>query len=97
MDNNENLNQDHTKISENQEEEIKKNVVHYRQVLSYLGANVPIGVLCLPKAIENALLRDGCVRVYDLIDRDLTKIKGLGRERIGYLSTRLDEFFTVCI
>jgi hypothetical protein len=79
------------------DEEIKKNLIHYRNVLSYMGANVPIAALCLPKVIENALTRDGCERVYDLINRDLTKIKGLGKNRIDLLTSRLDEFFTVSI
>lgn len=78
-------------------EEFKKNLAHYRQVLGYMAANVPIGVLCLPTVIENALIKDGCVRVYDLINRDLRKIKGIGSERFDLLSSRLDEFFTINI
>ena len=75
----------------------KEDLSHYRNTLSYLAANVPIGVLCLPKALENALIADGCLRVYDLINRDLTKIKGVGRNRLDLLASRLDEFFTVGI
>lgn len=81
----------------NDAEEFKKNLGHYRNVLSYMGANVPIEVLCLPKVIENALLKDGCLRVYDLINRDLTEIKGIGRDRLALLTSRLDEFFTISI
>ena len=83
-------------------EEVKKTTyeedfAHYRKTLSYLGANVPIQVLCLPKAIEHILLRDGRLRVYDMIDFDLTKIKGLGERRSELLAARLDEFFTMSI
>ena len=78
-------------------EESKKNLAHYRNVLQFMGANIPIQALCLPKPIENALLRADCLRVYDLINRDFTEIKGIGRDRADILASRLDEFFTVCI
>lgn len=77
--------------------DFKKDLAHYRKTLCYMEANVPIQVLCLPKVVENALIADGCIRVYDLISRDLTKIKGIGRTRIGDLTSRLDEFFTVSL
>jgi hypothetical protein len=80
-----------------EKENLKKDFFHYRQTLAYMGANVPLQVLCLPKEIENALLSNGCLRVYDLIDRDLRKIKGIGDRRLELLTTRLDEFFTVSI
>lgn len=75
----------------------KKDLAHYRQTLYYMGANVPIGVLCLPKAIEKTLRSEGIARVYDLINRDLGEIKGIGKSRIDLLTSRLDEFFTVSI
>ena len=84
-------------ISESEKEEIKKNLIHYRNVVNYMGANVPIQVLCLPKTIENALIRQGYARVYDLINRDLTKIKGIGKARIDLLAASLDEFFTISV
>ena len=76
---------------------VKKDFQHYRQILAFLGGNVPIQALCLPKVIENALVADGCLRVYDLINRDLGKIKGLGRSRIDLLTSRLDEFFAISL
>ena len=79
------------------EEELKKNLAHYRQVVMYMGANVPIEVLCLPKVIETILFNDGIIRVYDLINRDLTKINGLGKTRREILTSRLDEFLTISI
>ena len=86
-----------TEINKNNIDEMKKDLEHYRKTLYYMGANVPLQVLCLPKAIEKLLLKDGCLRVYDLIDRDLTKIKGLGDRRLDLLTSRLDEFLTVSI
>lgn len=78
-------------------DEMRKNMEHYRKTLMFLGGNVPIEALCLPKSLENLLIRAGCLRVYDMINLDLTKIKGLGRKNRALLSSRLDEFFTVQI
>ena len=81
----------------NNSKKLNEDLAHYRNVLSYLEANVPIQVLCLPKPIETALLNAGCLRVYDLFNRDLGKIKGIGKNRLTLLTTRLDQFFTVSI
>lgn len=77
-------------------QELLKNLENYRKTLSYLNADAPIGVLCLPKVIENALLADGCLRVYDLFDRDLAEIKGIGKTRVERLTSSLNEFFSMC-
>ena len=79
------------------QERANRDFAHYRLTLAYLGANVPIEVLCLPKVIESILIREGFLRLYDLIGADLAKIKGLGKSRIDLLAARLDEFFTVSI
>ena len=72
--------------------DMEKDFSRYRKTLQYLEADLPITALCLPKAIENALLRGGYERVYDLFGHDLAKIKGLGRKRLSLLAARLDEF-----
>lgn len=86
-------------MHDNIDEKIKfdADLSHYRKVLCYMEANVPIQVLCLPSAIEKSLINDGCVRVYDLINRDLAKIKGIGNTRLALLRSRLDEFFTISL
>ena len=76
---------------------LKEDLAHYRQTLQYLEANVPIECLCLPSEIETLLIADGIVRIYDVFNRNLREIKGLGRKRIGILTSRLDEFFSVSI
>lgn len=78
-------------------EDLKKNLAHYRQTLSYMGANVPIQALCLPKPLEKLLIKAGHLRVYDLINLDLSKIEGIGEGRLDLLTSRLDEFFTIGI
>jgi len=79
------------------DEKYKEDLAHYRNVLRYMEANVPLQVLCLPPAIEKALFADGCLRVYDLINRDLAKVKGIGKGRLDLLASRLDEFFSISI
>ena len=84
-------------VKEPPAEDLKKQLSHYRNILHYMGANVPIQVLCLPKSLEKSLLKADLVRVYDLISCDLTKIKGVGERSVDLLASRLDEFFTVSI
>lgn len=72
-------------------------LAHFRNTLMCLGANVPICVLCLPSDIEKILLDAGCERVYDLFFRDLRDIKGIGDKRLGIITARLDESFSVGI
>lgn len=79
------------------QQKLDEDIRHYREMLYFLGANVPITVLCLPSQIENILIDQGYDRVYTLIGRDLAEIKGLGRKRLSLLTSRLDEFFSVLI
>lgn len=80
-----------------QKPDLKNDLAHYRKTLYYMGANVPIQVLCLPKSLEKSLISLGYLRVYDLIGCDFTKIEGFGESRRNLLASRLDEFFTVSI
>lgn len=68
---------------------------NYRKTMQYLAADIPISALCLPKSIETILENSGFLRVYDLIDADLTKIKGLGTIRREILASSLDKFFPI--
>jgi hypothetical protein len=68
---------------------------NYRHFLNCMSADVPIGCLCLNPVIENILRENGFLRVYDLFNTDLTKIKGLGKRRIRELTSRLDEFVSM--
>lgn len=75
--------------------ELLKGVKNYHKIMAFMAADAPIGILCLPKDIETILCKEGCLRVYDLLNRDLTKIKGIGKRRIGQLTSRLDQFFAM--
>jgi len=70
-------------------DEFKKNLAHYRMSMQYLGANVPIECLCLPVVVQNILIQNDFIRVYDLLHHDFRKVKGLGTERIRLLTSRL--------
>lgn len=74
---------------------VKESYTMYKKTLSYMYADAPIAVLCLPKPIETILTKNGYLRIYDLFGLDFTKIKGLGDRRIGDLTARLDEFFAM--
>jgi pyruvate/oxaloacetate carboxyltransferase len=93
----ENLKQDIEKeeLLKKVREEVLKRLGEYRKSISYLACDAPISVLCLPKSIENILTDQGWLRVYDLFDRDFTKIEGLTEVRLRNLTARLDQFFSM--
>lgn len=69
---------------------------NYRQLMSYMTADAPISILGLGKTIETTLGNAGCFRVYDLLNRDLAKIKGIGIKRVGLLTSSLNQFLSMC-
>lgn len=68
---------------------------NYRKLMSCMVGDMPIGCLCLPKVTEDLLVKRGFLRVYDLFDCDLTKIKGIGKVRLRDLTTSLDQFVSM--
>ena len=78
--------------SEKIRQELLKNLQEFKRTMTYMSADLPIGILCLPTTTENILIAHGILRVYDLFNVDLTKIKGLGDRRIEYITSRLDQF-----
>ena len=76
-------------------EELLESFNGYKKMMMFLSADAPIEILCLPIAIENILLSQGCLRIYDMIDMDFAKIKGLGPTRLRHLTSRLDQFFSM--
>lgn len=78
-------------------EELAKSLRNYTKTISYMAGDAPIEVLGLSKSIQNILINEGCLRVYDLFDRDFTKIKGLGKGRIRDLTTCLDQFIAMSV
>ncbi len=76
-------------------EEVLKRFVDYNKTLSYLATDAPIEVLGLPKSIETILINNDLLRVYELLNVDFTKIKGLGVRRCRDLATRLNQFLSM--
>lgn len=68
---------------------------NYNKMLVHSMTDIPLGCLCLDHKTEEILLKNGFRRVFDLIDVDLTEIKGLGKIRIGKITTSLDKFLTM--
>ena len=88
------------KFTEEGIKEINKRLIqsldNYRKTISFMSADAPIETLCLPKTIQTILQRNGFLRIYDIMDCDFTEIKGLGEVRIRDLTTRLNEFLSIC-
>ncbi len=72
--------------------ELLESLQSYRKTLSCMLADAPLEVLCLSTRLQNALVASGCLRVYDLFDRDFTKIKGVGESGIRELTASLEKF-----
>lgn len=77
------------------QKELVESFENYQTTLKYMLGDAPISSLCLDKPSETILISNGLLRVYDLFDRNLTEIKGLGDIRIRNLTTRLNEFLSV--
>lgn len=93
----ENINNNFEKDLEIQKikQEVIKRFKEYQTTMKYMAADAPIEILCLPSQIEKILLDQGFLRIYDLFDVDLVKIKGLGVARIRDLTSSLDKFFSM--
>ena len=68
----------------------------YRQLVTLMSADVPIGVLGLPADIESILSKRGITRVFEIVGKDFSEIKGIGRKRAPLLTAALDQFLSMC-
>lgn len=76
-------------------EMVAKKLAEYQKTISYMSADAPISILCLPKSVETILLRNNLLRVYDLFNRDFSKIEGLNETRVRDLTSSLDKFLSM--
>ncbi len=76
--------------------ELAVSMLNYRRSLIFLYTDAPISLLGLNKSIEKILLANGLLRIYDLLDADFTKIKGLGISRTRDLTAALNQFIAMC-
>lgn len=91
-----NENFDHDIKMQKLKEEMSKAFSGYRKTLAYMSADAPIETLCLPIKTQKMLLNSGCVRIYDLIDLDFTKVKGITESVVWDLTARLNQFLSMC-
>ena len=79
--------------------EIKNRLVsdwtNYQKLIYSLSLDGPIGALCLPARIERELIRSGCLRIYDMVDRDFVEIETLTERELALVRTRVDEFLAM--
>ncbi len=83
------------KIQRQINKKISESLQNYNKLLNFMSADIPIEALCLDKTTANILSKNGVSRIFDLINLDFTKIKGIGITRSRYLTTCLNEFFPV--
>lgn len=68
---------------------------NYRNIVTYLAGDMPLGTLCLPKNTEKILRNSGIDRIYDLFNLDLVKIEGLGETGIRDITSRINQFLAI--
>ncbi len=104
MDDNPNVKENLSDINDNFEidldmqklkDELRKSFSNYQKTMRFMLADAPIEALCLPHATEKILLDSGFLRIYDLFDVDLVKIKGFGVARSRQLTSSLDKFLAM--
>jgi hypothetical protein len=74
---------------------IQADLEHYAKTMKYMGADIPIQCLCLPKDLESFLLKRNFFRVYDLLDDRFKSVKGLGKKRAIILASKLYDVFSI--
>lgn len=75
--------------------EFAKSIDNYKKTMSLLIADLPLQSLCLDKPTEKILLNNGFLRVFELINLDFTKIKGIGKLRCQRLASSLNQFISI--
>jgi hypothetical protein len=68
---------------------------NYRLSMSMMGGDAPIETLCLDNKTLKCLRAAGFSRLYDLLGRDFTEVKGITETGIRDLTSRLQEFFAI--
>lgn len=76
-------------------EEVIKKFAEYEQSVKYMAADAPISILCLQKSVENKLIENNILRVYDLFNMDFTKVEWLNANALRHLTTSLNKFLTM--
>jgi hypothetical protein len=80
-----------------QQKRLHEDLAHYRNVMYFLGLNIPIESMCLPARIEKILLDNGFLTIYELTVSDFRKVKGLGKRSVDLIASRLNELVSIGI
>lgn len=75
--------------------QVREQWTQYQKLIYTMSLDGPIEMLCLPQKINQILIDAGCVRVYDMVDRDFSEIERLSEREIALVSARLDEFLSM--
>lgn len=82
-------------LNKNDVKKIKKEILRtvktYANALRVMACDMPIETLCLPKELNNILIKANILRVYDILDIDLAEIKGIGVIRADMITARMFE------
>ena len=73
-------------------EELRKSLSSYRNIMLHMAADAPIGTLGIRRNTEKELLNAGCLRIYDLLNRDFTEIEGLSVVGLHDLTSKFNQF-----
>lgn len=76
-------------------EALKREAQRYAEVMRRMEADVPVEALCLRKRTESLLLEHGILRVFELLDFDLTEIEWLDAVARRDLTARLHQFLSM--
>ena len=77
---------------ENVKRELIKSFGRYQKVMSLMAVDGPVSILGLPKNIQKILEDNGILRLYEILNIDLTKIEGLSDIELKRLTASLDKF-----
>lgn len=75
--------------------EVVKKFDDYSNSMKFMAADAPIAVLCLPYSVQKILIANNLLRVYDLFNRDFTKIEGLNASGASRLTSSFDQFLSM--
>lgn len=92
MDNNEEVIDPEIEKRERISKELVKSFGRYQKVISLMAIDGPVSLLCLPKNIQKILEKNGISRLYEILDMDLTEIKGITDIDRARLTSCLNKF-----
>jgi len=69
--------------------------IEYNKYLTLMQGDVSISALCLKKSIEKKLIANDILRVYEIFNLDLTKVKWLSDTEVRHITASLNKFLSM--